>query len=153
MVPSKQPEDPMTTANNNVVVALDYPGVKNPEVITILTDANRLVDLDWKTLEPKALYTYAKFNSKIGGMLSAAHPSIDAIKKETWQFTTELGRKPGYNIIVVSDEAPEGELVAFLDAKPAYIHSSFITEHYFILAVPPVRKLDQNLSFYYAPIC
>jgi torulene dioxygenase len=128
-------------SNVGVVVALDYPGVQNPDVVTILTDHVNIQNLDWKTLEPQSLYTYEKFNPKFTGMMSAAHPSVDASKKETWHFTTVFGPRSGYNVFTISDENPEGELVEFLEAPPAYIHSSFITENYFVFAVPPVCHL------------
>jgi torulene dioxygenase len=133
--------NPLETSNVSVVVAVDYSGVRNHDVVTILTDQVKMQDLDWKTLEPQSLYTYEKFNPKFTGMMSAAHPSVDAVKRETWQFTTVFGRQSGYNIFTISDENPEGELVDFLEAPPAYIHSSFITENYFVFAVPPVSVL------------
>ncbi|KAI9279226.1 carotenoid oxygenase [Umbelopsis sp. AD052] len=134
----KEDLNPLEMTNVSVVVAVDYPGVQNPDVVTILTDHVKIQNLDWKTLEPQSLYTYEKFNPKFAGVLSAAHPSVDAAKKETWQFTTVFGPRSGYNVFTISDENPEGELVEFVEAPPAYIHSSFITEHYYVLAVPPL---------------
>ncbi|KAG2172815.1 hypothetical protein INT43_000165 [Umbelopsis isabellina] len=135
-VDAKPKENGPSDINNNVVIAVKYPGVNNPKVVTVLTDANRLVNLDWKTLEPQELFQYAKFNSKFDGMLSAAHPCVDPNTNETWQFVTVLGPKPGYNVFTISDANPEGELVGFVPANAAYIHSSFLTENYYVLCVP-----------------
>ncbi|KAI8584466.1 hypothetical protein K450DRAFT_295994 [Umbelopsis ramanniana AG] len=153
----KEDLNPLEMSNVGVVVAVDFPGVQNPDVVTIFTDHVKIQNLDWKTLEPQSLYTYEKFNPKFAGMTSAAHPCVDAAKRETWQFTTVLGPRSGYNIITFSDENPEGELVEFLEGPPAYIHSSFITENYFVLAVPPLyvngmemmqkRNVAQSLRF------
>ncbi|KAJ2960257.1 hypothetical protein NQZ79_g4392 [Umbelopsis isabellina] len=136
-VAAKSKENGPSDTNINVVIAVQYPGVNNPKVVTVLTDANRLVNLDWKTLEPQELYNYSKFNSKFDGMLSAAHPCVDPNTNETWQFVTILGPNPGYNVFTISDANPEGELVGFVPAKSAYIHSSFLTENYYVLCVPP----------------
>lgn len=140
-VAAKSKKNGPSDTNINVVIAVQYPGVNDPKVITVLTDANRLVNLDWKTLEPQELYNYSKFNSKFDGMLSAAHPCVDPNTNETWQFVTVLGPKPGYNVFTVSDANPEGELVGFVAAKSAYIHSSFLTENYYVLCVPSVSVL------------
>ncbi|KAM3579477.1 hypothetical protein VKS41_007934 [Umbelopsis sp. WA50703] len=135
--PARPKGDGPSDTNVNVVVAVNYPGVNNPKVVTMLTDSNRIVDLDWKTLEPKELYNYSKFNPKFEGMLSAAHPCVDPNTNETWQFVTVMGQNPGYNVFTISDASPEGELVGFVPAKSAYIHSSFLTENYYVLCVPP----------------
>jgi carotenoid cleavage dioxygenase-like enzyme len=142
--PARPKGDGPSDTNVNVVVAVNYPGVNNPKVVTMLTDSNRIVDLDWKTLEPKELYNYSKFNPKFEGMLSAAHPCVDPNTNETWQFVTVMGQNPGYNVFTISDASPEGELVGFVPAKSAYIHSSFLTENYYVLCVPPVSGVHNR---------
>lgn len=103
------------------------------------TDANLLQSFDPETLEPGPLLRYSDFNADFEGQLSAAHSQYDLDRGEYFNYTLKLGREGRYTVFCIPDDAPEGHVLAKIDAPPAYIHSFALTPRYFVLIVYPTK--------------
>ena len=138
---------------NNVSVTLtpNMPGVAPPssrttnkvngvEYIVAKTDAHVLSILDPETLQVLAPTSYGDVDPALeGGILSAAHACTDPITGDLFNFVYKFGSSAGYNAFRIQGKGQDrGKLTVLAnitDAPPAYLHSSCLTEKYFVLCI------------------
>jgi torulene dioxygenase len=139
--------------NTNVSVTLtpNRPGVPDPEkypardsskasYLVGQTDADANIVLDPETLEVLTVYTYGKLHPDLeGGALAAAHSCSDPVTGDFFNFVTKFGWTPCYKIFRIRGSGPQrgkvDVLATITDAPITYIHSSCLTEKYYILCV------------------
>jgi len=146
IIPHRPEED-----NVSVTLTPNMPGFAVPsshtankvsgiEYIVAKTDADMLSILDPETLEVLGPAHYRDLNPKLkGSALSAAHACTDPINGDLFNYVYKFGPSAGYTAFRVRGKGPErGRLTVLAkitDAPPAYIHSSCLTEKYFILCI------------------
>ncbi|KAH8805043.1 carotenoid oxygenase [Xylogone sp. PMI_703] len=102
------------------------------------TDNMLIKALDPETLEPIGVTDQAALNPELDGPLSAAHAQFDSETGDMYNFNLKFGRECIYRIFRTSRTTGETEILATIqgtDIKPAYIHSTFLTRDFFILAI------------------
>ncbi|KAG9317008.1 carotenoid oxygenase [Chiua virens] len=73
---------------------------------------------------------------ELTGNLSAAHAKSDPVTGDLYNYNLTLGHESVYRVFRVSAETGQTEILATItDAPGAYVHSTLITENYFILCV------------------
>ncbi|KAK0386636.1 hypothetical protein NLU13_6471 [Sarocladium strictum] len=140
----------------NVVVNADYPALTQrkaeaEEAVTlghqrtgtrnlfISSDQSGLQELDPDTLETVGYSGQNKLHPDLDGELSASHGQRDPKTGDLYNFNLRLGPRPTYRVFRTSASTGETDILATIsgkDAPPAYIHSTFLTENYFVLALP-----------------
>ncbi|KAG6329673.1 hypothetical protein ID866_9416 [Astraeus odoratus] len=145
-----EPRPPMQHSNIGVTLSINHPGLSDSEgaakgkgghasgIQTLLakTDAALLRHIDPETLEPRGVVSQIKLHPELTGILSAAHAKSDPVTGDVFNYNLTLGRKSIYRIFRVSAATGETEILATItDAPGTYIHSSVLTENYFILCV------------------
>jgi len=135
----------------NVAVVPNFPGLDNtnsghrptfPRTIHLTTDSSVLRPIDPETLAPvgpiqsqKALHPHLK------GPLSCAHPQIDPLTGDLYNFNLDLGPYGAtYRIFRVGASTGQTEILATISSstgiKAAYIHSFFLSPSFVVLCVP-----------------
>ncbi|PMD30913.1 hypothetical protein L207DRAFT_549061 [Hyaloscypha variabilis F] len=99
------------------------------------SDNARLKALDPQTLEPLSSTSQKALHPQLKGPLSGAHPQTDPVTGDVFNYNLDLGMQCTYRIFRTSVSTEETEILATFAAKPAYIHSFFLSEDYVILAV------------------
>ena len=136
--------------NVGVTLSLNMPGggsVKDPKkplvgghtnginTLYAKTDSLLLNKIDPETLEPQGIATQQILHPDLKGPLAGAHAKSDPITGDLFNFNLEPGRKSTYRIFRTSATTGETDIIATFHAKPAYIHSIFLTENYVILCI------------------
>lgn len=148
-VPEQRPLDQF---NVGVTLSVNPPGLKDVDTskgknkggghasgiqsLWAKTDAAKLREIEPETLEPLGLATQAILHPDLIGNLSAAHAKSDPVTGDVFNYNLALGREQTYRIFRVSAATGKTDILAIItDAPAAYLHSSVITENYFILCV------------------
>ncbi|KAI6099124.1 carotenoid oxygenase [Pisolithus sp. B1] len=85
---------------------------------------------------PEASVSQKTLHPELTGNLSAAHTKSDPITGDVFNYNLALGRTATYRVFRVSAATGQTEILATItDAPGAYLHSSLITENYFIPCV------------------
>ena len=145
------PRSPEDQANIGVTVSINLPGLSGPQtaenqkhaahgsgIHTFLakTDAAVMRHIEPETLEPKGVMSQAVLHPELTGNLSAAHAKSDPVTGDVFNYNLALGRQSIYRVFRVSAATGQTEVLATItDAPAAYLHSSILTENYFILCV------------------
>ncbi|KAH7888191.1 carotenoid oxygenase [Phlebopus sp. FC_14] len=144
-----EPSPPQDQANIGVTLSVNPPGLskigENKEkdghasgiqCLWAKTDAAGLRKIDPETLEPLGLASQAVLHPELTGRLSAAHAKSDPTTGDVFNYNLTPGRPQVYKIFRVSATTGETDILATItDAPAAYLHSSLITQNYFILCV------------------
>jgi torulene dioxygenase len=114
--------------------------VNGVEYLVAKTDGNILSILDPETLQVLAPVDYGDLNPALKGAApSAAHACTDPISRDMFNYVYKFGKSAGYSAFRIRGRGPDrGNLTVLAkitDAPPAYLHSSCLTEKYFILCV------------------
>ena len=114
--------------------------VNDVEYIVAKTDASALMILDPETLQVLGPARYGDLDPALkGASLSAAHASTDSINGDLFNHVYKFGSSGGYTVFRIRGSGPDrGKLMVLAriaDAPPAYLHSSCLTEKYFILCI------------------
>ena len=114
--------------------------VNGVEYIVAKTDGDILLILDPETLNVLGPVHYKDLDPALkGAALSAAHACTDPISADLFNHVCEFGPSPGYTAFRIRGKGPDrGRLTVLAnitDAPPAYLHSSCLTEKYFILCI------------------
>ena len=114
--------------------------VNGVEYIVTKTDADMLSILDPETLKVLGPAHYRDLNPALkGASLSAAHACTDPITGDLFNYVYKFGPSAGYTAFRIRGKGPDrGELTVLAniaDAPPAYLHSSCLTEKYFVLCI------------------
>ena len=100
------------------------------------TDAAYFRELDPETLEPMGVVDQSVLHPELKGNLSGAHAKSDPVTGDIYNYNLAFGRSSTYRVFHVSASTGKTEIIATItDAPGAYIHSSLLTENYFILCV------------------
>jgi len=146
MTPHRDDEDDVS-----VTLTPNMPGVTVPsshsmnkvngvEYIVAKTDADMLSILDPETLNVLGQAHYRDMDPALkGASLSAAHACTDPINGDLFNHVYKFGPSAGYTAFRIRGKGPDRGKLAVLanitDAPPAYLHSSCLTERYFILCI------------------
>ncbi|KAH7886703.1 carotenoid oxygenase [Phlebopus sp. FC_14] len=143
--------DPQLT-NVGVTLSVNPPGLKDVDTIKgkaktsghtsgasslwAKTDAAALREIDPETLEPMGVVDQSILSPELKGKLSAAHAKSDPVTGDMFNYNLEFGRSATYRIFRVSASTGKTDVIGTVtDAPAAYLHSSLLTENYFILCV------------------
>lgn len=107
------------------------------------TDASSLLEVNPETLEPQGVAYQESLHPDLVGEFSAAHAKSDPITGDIFNFNLKLGKKSIYRIFCTSASTGKTDILAAFEGIPAYIHSVFLTENYFILCV-----WNSHITFY-----
>ncbi|KAI6100986.1 carotenoid oxygenase [Pisolithus croceorrhizus] len=144
------PPRPQEEANIGVTLSINPPGFNQQTnenrkggghasgIHTLLakTDVAVVRHIDPETLEPRGVVSQKTLHPKLTGNLSAAHTKSDPISGDVFNYNLAFGRTATYRVFRVSAATGQTEILATItDAPGAYLHSSLITENYFILCV------------------
>ncbi|KAF8554984.1 hypothetical protein OG21DRAFT_1496630 [Imleria badia] len=148
-IPDARPPEDQT--NVGVTLSVNPPGLKDVDTskgkkkgghasgiqsLWVKTDAAQVREIEPETLEPMGLATQAALHPQLTGILSAAHAKSDPVTGDIFNYNLALGRQQTYKIFRVSAATGKTDIIATItDAPGAYLHSSIITENYFILCV------------------
>ncbi|RPA86396.1 carotenoid oxygenase [Ascobolus immersus RN42] len=142
---SKKPlhQDPKPPINAGVTISKDYPGLPNlakgesaMSNLYLKTDTHFLQGLDPATLEPVGVAYQHMLHPSLVGSMSSAHARSCPTTGDIYNFNLEFGSIPKYRIFCTSATTGKTDILATIsDAKPAYIHSFWITEHYVVLCI------------------
>ncbi|CAK7223723.1 hypothetical protein SBRCBS47491_005304 [Sporothrix bragantina] len=135
---------------------------KLPDDLWISTDANYVRRLDPATLEPIGVAAQDCLHPDLKGPLSCAHGHRDIVTGDMFQYNLDPGATPVYRVFRVSKATGKTTILAtircrngvsassnagpeavsgstqtvYSNARPAYIHSFFMSERYLILCIP-----------------
>ncbi|KAF2715758.1 carotenoid oxygenase [Pleomassaria siparia CBS 279.74] len=105
------------------------------ETLHTKTDATFFKKIDPETLEPEGIAFQAKLHPDLKGPFSAAHAKSDPVTGDMFNFNLEIAYNSTYRVFCTNAVTGETEILATFHARPAYIHSLFLTENYVVLCV------------------
>jgi len=144
---------PNKTESSNACVTLtpNMPGFAVPsshsvnkvngvEYIVAKTDADILSILDPETLRVLGPAHYKDLDPALkGATLAGAHSCTDPANDDLFNHVYTFGPSAGYTAFRIRGQGPDrGRMIVLAnitDAPPAYLHSSCLTEKYFILCI------------------
>ncbi|AJI54953.1 retinal pigment epithelial membrane family protein [Francisella philomiragia] len=92
-----------------------------------------------------------RFCDKIKGQFSCAHPQIDPITKEQFNFVVDISKKCKYTIYkIAKNSSQRTKIYEFYDNQFIYNHTLFLTESYVVLYLGPLRA--NPLDFLTKPV-
>jgi len=110
-----------------------------------LTETPLLIEFDSKTLQTVGV---SKYDDKLKGFITTAHPHYDFEKKEGINYLTHFSAQSSYNVYRLPRGSKKRETVGIIPAKePAYMHSFGMTQNYVILVEYPFVVNPLNLLF------
>jgi torulene dioxygenase len=146
-----EPRSPQDQINVGVTLSVNPPGLKDVDTskgkkkgghasgiqsLWVKTDSAQVREIDPERLEPMGLATQTVLHPELTGPLSAAHAKSDPVTGDIFNYNLALGRQQTYKIFRVSADTGRTDILATItDAPGAYLHSSLITENYFILCI------------------
>lgn len=108
--------------------------------LTTFTDANLSKEIHPQTLEPISVIAQQKLHPELTGPISCAHPQIDPLNGDMYNYNLEFGMRPLYRVFRTVQSTGRTEILATLSGAgvaPAFIHSFFMTKNYVILCLWP----------------
>jgi len=132
--------------NIGVVIAPDVPGMDDGKsdgksrfkTLTVFTDSTGFKSLDPDTLEPLGVANQRSLHPSLTGPFSAAHANVDPLTGDVINHNLDFTFPCTYRVWKTSRAIEETEILATIkgpDIKPAYIHASFISANFAILAL------------------
>jgi carotenoid cleavage dioxygenase-like enzyme len=110
-----------------------------------MTETPMPIEFDPQTLETLGVF---KYEDKIKGNLTTAHPHFDFGRKEALNYVTRMSRISNYNVYRLPVSGKERQLIGSIPVKePGYMHSFGITQNYVILTEFPLVVNPLNLLF------
>ncbi|PWY93573.1 hypothetical protein BO94DRAFT_486800 [Aspergillus sclerotioniger CBS 115572] len=146
--PAKPPTP--TSANVGVTLSINMPGLDASstsrasdrwdtstgiQTLHAKTDYNVFKQLDPETLEPISLATQQDLHPDLDGPETASHARSDPNTGDVFNYNLAAKPSPTYRVFRISASTGETTILATFPAKPAYLHSLFLTEEYVILCV------------------
>lgn len=107
--------------------------------VFLFTDSSSIQEVDAETLQPVKHESAKSLHPQLSGPLGCAHSQRDPKTGDLFNFNLAFGRKPVYRIFRVNAASGTTDILASItvpDAKPAYIHSLFLTENHVVLCIP-----------------
>ncbi|KAJ0164423.1 Beta,beta-carotene 15,15'-dioxygenase [Colletotrichum tanaceti] len=103
------------------------------------TDSSPLQEIDPDTLEPVGIATQDRLHPDLSGPMSCAHAQRDPDTGDMYNFNLALSMTSTYRVFRTSAATGKTDILAAIsgpDAKPAYIHSFFLTSSFVVLCIP-----------------
>ncbi|WYZ42135.1 hypothetical protein EsH8_V_001030 [Colletotrichum jinshuiense] len=116
------------------------------------TDSSPLLEIDPTTLEPVGTAKQEALHPDLTGPLSCAHAQRDPATGDLYNFNLALGRRPTYRVFRVSAATGATTVLAAISgpaARPAYIHSFFLTPSLVVLCIPVAHLAYNGLAVPY----
>jgi torulene dioxygenase len=138
---SINPSVTITPGMPGAILPASHSTTKSPlSYIVTKTDADVYQVVDAETLEPLAKSTFGDMHPLLkGGALTGAHSCQDPVTGDFYNYVTKFGAAMSYNVFRIRGQGPDRGKVDVLaqitDAPIAYMHSTCMTEKYFILCV------------------
>ncbi|KIK16449.1 hypothetical protein PISMIDRAFT_686223 [Pisolithus microcarpus 441] len=144
------PPRPQEQSNIGVTLSINPPGfhpqtaenrkggghASGIHTLLVKSDVAVMRHIDPETLEPRGVVSQKTLHPELIGNLSAAHAKSDPVTGDIFNYNLTLGRTPTYRVFRVSAATGQTDILATItDAPGAYLHSSLITENYFILCI------------------
>ncbi|KAK2040700.1 carotenoid cleavage dioxygenase 1 [Colletotrichum somersetense] len=107
--------------------------------VWLSTDSNPMLEIDPATLEPIGVAKQDKLHPDLSGPLSCAHAQRDPATGDLYNFNLALAMTSTYRVFRTSAATGKTDILATIsgpDAKPAYIHSFFLTHSFVVLCIP-----------------
>ncbi|OAD79123.1 hypothetical protein PHYBLDRAFT_184656 [Phycomyces blakesleeanus NRRL 1555(-)] len=113
--------------------------------------ANHLQELDPTDLKPIKLQTFEEINPAFKGPIACPEGRVDSTTGEYINVTMDVGyQSTQYTFMSLSEEYPQGRVIATLNAPTAFVNTFCLTPNYIILPLFPViansSKLNWNAS-------
>jgi torulene dioxygenase len=99
------------------------------------TDNHVVKKIDPETLEPVGIAMQKELHPDLKGALSASHAKTDPETGDLFNFNLEPGFNSTYRVFCTSASTGKTSILATFQAKPAYLHSLFLSKSYVILCV------------------
>ncbi|KAI8964264.1 torulene oxygenase [Daldinia sp. FL1419] len=109
------------------------------KALWLTTDNGIMKEVDQNTLEPIGIARQQALHPLLRGPLSCAHAQRDPETGDYYNYNLEMGYNSCYRIFRTSASTGATDILASIsavDAKPAYIHSFFLTPSFVILCIP-----------------
>ncbi|KAL1890873.1 hypothetical protein Sste5346_008014 [Sporothrix stenoceras] len=147
---------------------------KLPDSVWITTDATLMRRVDPATLEPIGVASQDTLHPDLKGPMSSSHAQRDPVTGDFYNFNLDLGATPTYRVFRVSQATGKTDILATIrcrngpapagsvsptigggssgrtphisNAKPAYIHSFFLTARYVVLCIPCTHVAQNGLK-------
>ncbi|KDN60998.1 putative carotenoid cleavage dioxygenase 1 [Colletotrichum sublineola] len=107
--------------------------------VWLSTDSNPMQEIDPATLEPIGVAKQDKLHPDLSGPLSSAHAQRDPATGDMYNFNLALSMSSTYRIFHTSASTGKTDILATISspgAKPAYVHSFFLTHSFVVLCIP-----------------
>jgi torulene dioxygenase len=143
--------DQPSSMNLSVTLTPNMPGVNAPTshsttkssstpYLVAKSDVDLVQVVDAETLEPQSIAAYHKMDPRLAkGALSGAHACTHVESGDFYNYVSTFGNDMSYKVFRIRGSGPDrgkmDVLAEIRDAPIAYLHSSCLTEKYFILCV------------------
>ncbi|KAK8079152.1 carotenoid cleavage dioxygenase 1 [Apiospora phragmitis] len=114
----------------------------------LTTDSCNLKEMDLQTLEPIGFAAQQKLHPLLKGPLSCAHAQRDPATGDLYNYNLDFGPVATYRVFRVNAATGTTDIIATIrqaDAKPAYMHSFFLSESFVILCIPSTHLAAMGL--------
>ncbi|KAF2873958.1 carotenoid oxygenase [Massariosphaeria phaeospora] len=105
------------------------------DTLHVKTDANMIKRIDPETLEPQGVVNQTVLHPDLNGPLSASHAKMDPDTGDLFNYNLQFGRGATYRIFRTSAATGKTDILATFPAKPAYIHSLFLSKNHVVLCI------------------
>ncbi|KAI9310097.1 carotenoid oxygenase [Dichotomocladium elegans] len=146
------------TITPNFPLPSSFAKIENDDhVLVSKTDANVLQQIHSKTLEPKRLFDYSRYDAQLEGPLSAAHHQYDPETGEVFNFVLKFGRNIQFTVFSI-DKASNVRILAEITHRKLpngetgqairgnYVHSFWLTKNYVILPESPLYHTNNGID-------
>lgn len=143
---SDEPNDGIV--NIGVTLSVNVPGLKSRQTkvysdkedvgvktLHTKTDGSIMQQIDPVTLEPIASTLHNELHPELKGPLGAAHARTDPETGDFFNYNLDVGYPAIYRVFRTSKKTGETTILASVPARPAFVHSFFLTEEHVILCV------------------
>ncbi|KAK7959468.1 carotenoid cleavage dioxygenase 1 [Apiospora aurea] len=114
----------------------------------LTTDSCNLKEMDLQTLEPIGFAAQQKLHPLLKGPLSCAHAQRDPATGDLYNYNLDFGPVATYRVFRVNAATGTTDIIATIhqaDAKPAYMHSFFLSPSFLILCIPSTHLATMGL--------
>ncbi|KAK7964282.1 carotenoid cleavage dioxygenase 1 [Apiospora saccharicola] len=114
----------------------------------LTTDSCNLKEMDLQTLEPIGFAAQEKVHPLLKGPLSCAHAQRDPATGDLYNYNLDFGPVATYRVFRISAATGTTDIIATIrqsDAKPAYMHSFFMSGSFVILCIPSTHLAVMGL--------
>ncbi|KAK1976991.1 carotenoid cleavage dioxygenase 1 [Colletotrichum cereale] len=107
--------------------------------VWLSTDSNPMLEIDPATLEPVGVAKQDALHPDLSGPLSCAHAQRDPDTGDMFNFNLAFAMSSTYRVFRTAAATGNTDILATISgpaAKPAYIHSFFLTASFVVLCIP-----------------